>query len=119
MDKSSIRRDLRDAAALIERANAQLAPGELGASEARSLMQVYASIERLGSFGVTALSARVEDPERVARIAAARGPTSTSNLQPRCYTCRQVKTARDRRAGLLSPRAGGRTTPAAGGGTEG
>jgi len=33
------------------------------------------------------------------------GPTSYKNLQPRCYTDHQVKTERDRRAGLLGPNA--------------
>jgi 5-methylcytosine-specific restriction endonuclease McrA len=33
----------------------------------------------------------------------ARGPASTSNLEPRCWPCHQAKTARDRRAGKLKP----------------
>ena len=32
---------------------------------------------------------------------AARGPTSNGNLRPRCWTCHQEKTKRDRRAGKL------------------
>jgi len=64
----SVERDLADAAALIERANAKLEPAELSSSEARFLMGVYARIERLGAFGVAALSARVDDPSRVARV---------------------------------------------------
>lgn len=32
-----------------------------------------------------------------------RGPTSTTNLEPRCFPCHQAKTARDRRAGKLKP----------------
>jgi hypothetical protein len=34
----------------------------------------------------------------------ARGPASTANLKPRCYSCHQAKTERDRRAGMLTPR---------------
>lgn len=33
----------------------------------------------------------------------ARGPSSNGNLKPRCWTCHQVKTKRDRRAGKLKP----------------
>jgi HNH endonuclease len=33
----------------------------------------------------------------------ARGPTSTTNLEPRCWTCHKAKTRRDRRAGKLRP----------------
>jgi hypothetical protein len=31
------------------------------------------------------------------------GPASTDNLQPRCWSCHQAKTARDRKAGKLRP----------------
>jgi 5-methylcytosine-specific restriction endonuclease McrA len=43
----------------------------------------------------------------------AHGPTSTANIDPRCWSCHQEKTARDRRAGRLrSPRAcEGRSPP--------
>ncbi|MGI8941506.1 MAG: HNH endonuclease [Actinomycetota bacterium] len=34
---------------------------------------------------------------------AAHGPTSNGNLKPRCWSCHQVKTKRDRRAGKLRP----------------
>jgi len=34
---------------------------------------------------------------------AARGPTSTTNLEPRCWHCHQSKTGRERRAGKLRP----------------
>jgi 5-methylcytosine-specific restriction endonuclease McrA len=33
----------------------------------------------------------------------AHGPASTTNLEPRCWTCHQAKTSRDRRAGKLRP----------------
>ena len=33
------------------------------------------------------------------------GTASTDNLKPRCYPCHQAKTARDRKAGKLAPRA--------------
>ena len=32
------------------------------------------------------------------------GPASTDNLKPRCWDCHQAKTARDRKAGKLTPR---------------
>lgn len=31
------------------------------------------------------------------------GPTSNGNLKPRCWSCHQAKTKRDRRAGKLRP----------------
>jgi hypothetical protein len=31
------------------------------------------------------------------------GPASTDNLEPRCWSCHQAKTERDRRAGKLTP----------------
>ena len=34
---------------------------------------------------------------------AAHGPSSNGNLDPRCWTCHQAKTKRDRRAGKLKP----------------
>jgi 5-methylcytosine-specific restriction endonuclease McrA len=34
---------------------------------------------------------------------AARGPSSNGNLRPRCWSCHQAKTKRDRRAGKLKP----------------
>jgi 5-methylcytosine-specific restriction endonuclease McrA len=34
---------------------------------------------------------------------AARGPTSNGNIDPRCWSCHQAKTARDRKAGKLTP----------------
>ncbi len=33
----------------------------------------------------------------------ARGPASTANIEPRCWTCHQAKTSKDRRAGKLRP----------------
>jgi hypothetical protein len=33
----------------------------------------------------------------------ARGPTSKTNLNPRCWSCHHAKTERDRRAGKLRP----------------
>lgn len=63
----SVEQDLADATALIERANAKLDACELSAAGTRSLMNAYARIQRLGGFGVAALSARVDDPSKVAR----------------------------------------------------
>lgn len=34
---------------------------------------------------------------------AAHGPSSNGNLRPRCWSCHQAKTARDRKAGKLTP----------------
>ncbi|HYN36217.1 MAG TPA: HNH endonuclease, partial [Actinomycetota bacterium] len=34
---------------------------------------------------------------------AAHGPSSNGNLNPRCWSCHQAKTKRDRRAGKLRP----------------
>jgi 5-methylcytosine-specific restriction endonuclease McrA len=34
---------------------------------------------------------------------AARGPSSNGNLKPRCWSCHQAKTERDRKAGKLTP----------------
>jgi 5-methylcytosine-specific restriction endonuclease McrA len=34
------------------------------------------------------------------------GPGSTGNLKPRCWSCHQLKTERDRKAGKLKPRNG-------------
>ena len=33
------------------------------------------------------------------------GPSSTDNLEPRCYSCHRAKTEKDRRAGKLTPQA--------------
>ncbi|MGH2792553.1 MAG: HNH endonuclease, partial [Actinomycetota bacterium] len=33
----------------------------------------------------------------------AKGPSSTGNLEPRCFGCHQLKTERDRKAGKLKP----------------
>ncbi|MEO8323969.1 MAG: HNH endonuclease signature motif containing protein, partial [Actinomycetota bacterium] len=33
----------------------------------------------------------------------AHGPSSTANVKPRCWSCHQAKTKRDRRAGKLKP----------------
>ena len=37
---------------------------------------------------------------------AAGGPTSLENIEPECWSCHQVKTERDRKAGKLAPRDG-------------
>ena len=37
------------------------------------------------------------------RPRVAHGPTSTTNLEPRCWSCHKAKTSRDRRAGKLRP----------------
>jgi 5-methylcytosine-specific restriction endonuclease McrA len=33
----------------------------------------------------------------------AKGPASNGNLKPRCWSCHQAKTQRDRKAGKLTP----------------
>ena len=42
---------------------------------------------------------------------AARGPTTHPNLKPRCWTCHQTKTKRDRRTGKLKPSTRSRAAP--------
>jgi hypothetical protein len=44
---------------------------------------------------------RTEFDHLEARVAS--GPTSTTNLNPRCWSCHRTKTDRDRKAGKLTP----------------
>jgi hypothetical protein len=68
MATRTIQKDITDAIALIERANARLRPTEVSGTEARSLMQAYARVQKLGGYGVAALSARMRDPLAVAQV---------------------------------------------------
>jgi hypothetical protein len=68
MDTTTVQQDIANAIALIERANANLRPGELSRPEARSLIDAYGRIVKLGGFGVAALSPSLGDPATVARV---------------------------------------------------
>ena len=68
MDTRTVQQDIADALALIERANGKLQPGELSRPEARSLIDAYGRIVKLGGFGVAALSPGLGDPSAVARV---------------------------------------------------
>ena len=60
---------LDKAAELIERANANLQPELVASDYARKLMKAYARIEKLGGFGLAALSRKLDDADEVARVA--------------------------------------------------
>ena len=68
LETRTVQQDIADALALIERANAKLRPGELSRPEARSLIDAYGRIVKLGGFGVAALSPSVGDASAVARV---------------------------------------------------
>jgi hypothetical protein len=68
MDTRTVQQDIDDALALIERANARLRPGELSRPEARSLIDAYGRIVKLGGFGVATLSPSLGDAAAVARV---------------------------------------------------
>jgi hypothetical protein len=65
---TNVQQDIADALALIERANAKLRPGELSRSEARSLIDAYGRIVKLGGFGLASLSPGLGDQATVARV---------------------------------------------------
>jgi HNH endonuclease len=52
---------------LLERANAGLEPERLTSAQARKLMGLYDRVERLGAFGITALSRKIDDAATVAK----------------------------------------------------
>ena len=68
LETRTVEQDIADALALIERANAKLRPDELTRSEARSLIDAYGRIVKLGGFGVASLSPGVGDAAAVARV---------------------------------------------------
>jgi hypothetical protein len=53
---------------LLEKANAGLEPELLGSSEARELLESYVRAQRLASFGVTALSRKLDDAYEFTRV---------------------------------------------------
>jgi hypothetical protein len=57
-----------DAIASLEKANANLEPELLTSSDARELLHAYARAEKLVSFGVAALSRKLDDPSEIARV---------------------------------------------------
>jgi len=68
LETRTVQQDIADALVLIERANARLRPGELTRPEARSLIDSYGRIVKLGGFGVATLSPSVGDAATVARV---------------------------------------------------
>ncbi|MGH2750774.1 MAG: HNH endonuclease signature motif containing protein [Actinomycetota bacterium] len=67
MDNSTAGQDIAGAISLLERANEKLQPGEMSRREARSLLDAYSRIVKLGGYGVAALSPSIGDPSTVAR----------------------------------------------------
>ena len=63
-----MKHDLLHAVELVEKANANLEPELLTAALARELLALYAKLEKLGGFGVTALARKVQDPSEIARV---------------------------------------------------
>ena len=53
---------------LLEKANAELQPELLPLPLARKLLGAYARVEKLGGFGVAALSRKVNDASEVAKV---------------------------------------------------
>ena len=53
---------------LLEKANANLEPELLRATDARKLLASYARAEKLAAFGVAAITRKVDDWDQVARI---------------------------------------------------
>ena len=60
---------LRDAVALLDRANSVLDPRELTGAGRKEALGLYARVEKMGAFGVTTLARELKDPETVARTA--------------------------------------------------
>lgn len=60
---------LREAIALLEKANAELEPELLTAPRAREQLAAYARAEKLAAFGVAALACKIDDTTEVARTA--------------------------------------------------
>lgn len=58
---------IEDVAVQLEKVNADLEPELLAAPDARKLLNLYARVERLGAFGVAALSRKIDDPAALAR----------------------------------------------------
>ena len=58
---------LDEAAALVEKANANLEPDLMGVDRARTLLATYARIEKLAAYGKTVLATRLDDAHAVAR----------------------------------------------------
>jgi len=57
-----------DAIELLEKANAELQPELLTAEDAEALMAAYSRAERLAAFGVAALSRKISDSAKVAKV---------------------------------------------------
>jgi 5-methylcytosine-specific restriction endonuclease McrA len=59
---------LEDAVALLEKTNADLEPELVTHQLARELLEIYARVVKLGTFGVAALSRKLDDPTELARM---------------------------------------------------
>ncbi len=57
-----------EAIELLEKANANLEPELLTAPAARKLLRAYARVERLATFGIAALSRKLDDADELARV---------------------------------------------------
>lgn len=60
---------LREAIALLEKANTEIEPELLTAARARELLAAYARAEKLAAFGVAALARKIDDTTEIARAA--------------------------------------------------
>src|SRR5918999_6131784 len=56
-----------DAAALLEKAQADLDPESLSVAQAREQLQVYVRVQRLAGFGVAALARRIDEASSIAK----------------------------------------------------
>jgi hypothetical protein len=88
---TNVQQDIADAIALIERANANLRPGELTRPEARSLIDAYGRIVKLGGFGVATLSPCLQDASAVARVSG----TSLGKAREAVATGTTIQTSPD------------------------
>ena len=68
LETRTVQQDIADALALIERANARLRPGELTRPEARSLIDAYGRIVKLGALGLRVSRRASETRPAVARV---------------------------------------------------
>jgi hypothetical protein len=68
LETRTVQQDIADALALIERANARLRPGELTRPEARSLIDAYGRIVKLGASGLRVSRRASETRPAVARV---------------------------------------------------
>ncbi len=89
-------RHVDEAIALLEKANADLQPELLTAPQARELLKAYARAEKLATFGVAALSRKLDDASELARVTG----TSMGKAKATVATGRVLGTAPELRAAL-------------------